>query len=159
MGCWTLSIVSFFIKHAINYDVSEADPIFGTLCSIVLFRNPETTNRCYIAENCNLHVLLIDLFTEFNRKDICKQLRVNYLWQFRCVPRNETLFIDCMHTYTFDVVDIWSKTRGILIIRRTIKGKVKISLLQGIEAHRWQEVKAPTLLRKTANRWRQGCQP
>jgi hypothetical protein len=37
--------------------------------------------------------------------------------------------------------------------------KVKISLLQAMEAHRVREVKAPTLLRQTANRWRQGCQP
>jgi hypothetical protein len=33
--------------------------------------------------------------------------------------------------------------------------KVKVSLLQAMEAHR---VKAPTLLRQTANRWRQVCQ-
>jgi hypothetical protein len=35
------------------------------------------------------------------------------------------------------------------------KVKVKISLLQAMEAHRV----APTLLRQTANRWRQGCKP
>jgi hypothetical protein len=28
-----------------------------------------------------------------------------------------------------------------------------------MEAHRVAEVKAPTLLRQTANRWWQGCQP
>jgi hypothetical protein len=40
------------------------------------------------------------------------------------------------------------------------KGKVKISLLQAVEAPiGLREVKSPTLLRQTANRWRQGCQP
>jgi hypothetical protein len=28
-----------------------------------------------------------------------------------------------------------------------------------MQAHRLPEVKAPTLLRQTANKWRQGCQP
>jgi hypothetical protein len=40
-----------------------------------------------------------------------------------------------------------------------IKKKVKISLLQAVEALGLREVEAPTLLRQTANRWRQGCQP
>jgi hypothetical protein len=37
--------------------------------------------------------------------------------------------------------------------------KVKISLSQAMEAPRFAEIKAPTLLRQTANRWQQGCQP
>jgi hypothetical protein len=41
-----------------------------------------------------------------------------------------------------------------------MKVKVKISLLQVMEAHRGlRAFKAPTLLRQTANRWLQGCQP
>jgi hypothetical protein len=43
-------------------------------------------------------------------------------------------------------------------VKKKIK-KVKISLLQAVEAHRLREVKAPTILRQTANTWRQGCQP
>jgi hypothetical protein len=40
------------------------------------------------------------------------------------------------------------------------KVKVKISLLQAMEAHRrLREVKVPTLLRQTVNRWWQSCQP
>jgi stalled ribosome alternative rescue factor ArfA len=35
--------------------------------------------------------------------------------------------------------------------KRMVKGKVKISLLQAVEA--------PTLFRQMANRWQQGCQP
>jgi hypothetical protein len=36
--------------------------------------------------------------------------------------------------------------------------KVKISPLRALETPRIREVEAPTLLRQTANRWRQGCQ-
>jgi hypothetical protein len=39
------------------------------------------------------------------------------------------------------------------------KKKVKISLSQAFETPRVREVEAPTLLRQTANRWRQRCLP
>jgi hypothetical protein len=41
---------------------------------------------------------------------------------------------------------------------RAIDKAVKISLLQAVEAHRVKRGQAPTFLRQTANRWRQGCQ-
>jgi hypothetical protein len=44
-------------------------------------------------------------------------------------------------------------------ITRNNEYNVKIFLLQAVEALGLREVEAPTLLRQTANRWRQGCQP
>jgi hypothetical protein len=49
--------------------------------------------------------------------------------------------------------------QNVTVLLSTYLIKVNISLLQAMEAHRVGEVKAPTLLRQTTNRWRQGCQP
>jgi hypothetical protein len=100
--------------------------------------------------------------TEVSRRNPNHDMQTMWVWIKVLTYRNKgkcNNFTVSIFSSSSGVMLVSIQRRGFTYLLSWFNKKVKISLLQAVEVLGLRKVEAPTLLRQTANRWRQGCQP